>query len=241
MSPSAPRRAVLMAGGRGARLAPYTVAFPKPLMPIGDMPILEVLVRQLARQGVEEVTLAVGHLASLVMAYFGRGDRFGVEIDYSIEREPLGTAGPLRLIESLDEPFLVANGDLLTDLDFAAMTDAHSRSGSCATVGVHRRQVQVDFGVVEVDESRTVARYLEKPTHQFLVSMGVYVVEPEALELIPRDIRFDLPDLVNAMIARGVPVHSYEHEGYWLDIGRSDDYRQAQDDFERMRDRLVGT
>jgi NDP-sugar pyrophosphorylase family protein len=228
-----------MAGGKGTRLAPYTISFPKPLMPIGDMPILELLIRQLRRDGVRRIVLAVGHLASLLMAYFGDGSKFGVSIEYALEPEPLGTAGPLSLVAGLNDTFLVMNGDLLTDLDFSKLSAAHRKSGSMATVGLYRRSVQVDLGVVEMNPDATIARYIEKPVHEYLVSMGVYVLEPQALKRIPSGQRFDLPDLINAMLKEGVRVTGYEHAGYWLDIGRPEDYRTAQQDFEVMRGVLL--
>jgi NDP-sugar pyrophosphorylase family protein len=226
-------RAVVLAGGRGTRLAPYTTVLPKPLMPVGDEPILERLIRQLARAGVDRVTLAVGHLASLIMAYFGDGSRFSVEIDYSVEEEPLGTAGPLRLVDGLDETFLVLNGDLLTDLDFGALVASHRAGEVLATVGTYRRDVQIDLGVGAADEARRITRYIEKPVHQFVVSMGVYALEPRVLDYVPEG-RFDLPDLVAALLTADHVVQAFEHDGYWLDIGRPDDYERAQQDAERL-------
>jgi NDP-sugar pyrophosphorylase family protein len=231
-------RAVILAGGKGTRLAPYTTVFPKPLMPVGDMPVLELLVRSLARAGITEITLAVGHLASLIMAYFGDGAALGVAITYSLEDAPLGTAGPLRLVDRLDQPFLVMNGDLLTDLDFDALVAAHRASGAEATVGTYRRDLQIELGVVEVDRHDRIRRYTEKPVERFLVSMGIYVLEPTVLDLIPAR-RFDLPDLVSALIARDRVVNSFEHPGYWLDIGRPADYEQAQADVEVIRRRVL--
>ena len=229
---------MILAGGKGTRLAPYTTVFPKPLMPVGDMPVLELLVRSLARAGITEITLAVGHLASLIMAYFGDGAALGVDITYSLEDAPLGTAGPLRLVAGLDQPFLVMNGDLLTDLDFDALVAAHRTSGAEATVGTYRRDLQIELGVVEVDRLDRIRRYTEKPVERFLVSMGIYVLEPTVLDLIPVE-RFDLPDLVSALIARDRIVHSFEHLGYWLDIGRPADYEQAQSDVELIRRRVL--
>lgn len=233
-------RAVILAGGRGTRLAPYSTLFPKPLMPIGEMPVLELLIRQLQRSGVQHVTLAVGYLASLLMAYFGKGERMGVPIDYSQEEEPLGTAGPLRLVSGLDGTFLVTNGDLLADLDFRAMLEFHQRQGAAATIGVYKRDMLIDFGVVETDVSQHVIGYIEKPAHRYLVSIGVYVLEPFVLRYIPVGRQFDLPDLVAALLAAGENVMGYMHSGYWLDIGRPDDYRRAQDDFPTMKTRLLG-
>jgi NDP-mannose synthase len=233
-------RAIILAGGRGTRLAPYTTILPKPLMPIGDMPILELLVRQLSRRGVHHVTLAVGHLASLIMAYFGHGERFGVEIEYSVEETPLGTAGPLGLIRGLDETFLVLNGDLLTDLDFTTMVAAHRSSGAAATVGIYGREVTIDLGVVETDHESMLCAYREKPSFHYDVSMGIYVFEPKVLGLIPRDERFDLPMLVQALMAAKERVLGYRHRGYWLDIGRPDDYQRAQEDYPTWRATLLG-
>jgi len=222
-------RAVILAGGRGTRLAPYTTVLPKPLMPVGDAPILELLIRRLAAAGVSEVTLAVGHLAALIMAYFGDGSTWSVDISYSTEPEPLGTAGPLKLVAGLDDTFLVLNGDLLTDLDFAALIAAHRASEAPATVGIYRRDVRFDLGVVDIDDQHRITGYHEKPVQAVLVSMGVYVLEPSVLPLIPTG-RFDLPDLVTALLAAGGTVNGFLHDGYWLDIGRPDDYERAQAD-----------
>lgn len=231
-------RAVILAGGRGTRLAPYTTVLPKPLMPVGDMPILEVLIRRLGTCGTRRITLAVGHLASLLQAYFGNGAKWGVEIDYSMEEQPLGTAGPLGLVEGLDETFLVMNGDLLTDLDFTRMVGEHTRSGAVATVGTYERDNKIELGVID-EAGGLVTRYTEKPTFHFLVSMGVYVFEPSVLDLVTPGVRMDLPDLVQALLSVGGRVASYRHDGYWLDIGRPDDYEQAQQDHERITRTLM--
>ena len=233
-------KAVILAGGRGTRLEPYTTVLPKPLMPLGDMPVLELLIRQLKRSAVRDITIAVGHLASLIVAFFGTGERLGVCVTYSHEREPLGTAGPLALVQGLSEPFLVLNGDLLTDLDFAAMSAAHRRSGAAATIGLYTREIQIELGVIETDDANTVVRYVEKPTHQYRASMGAYVFEPRVLTHLPSGQPFDLPDLIRALIAAGERVNGYDHEGYWLDIGQRADYERAQKDFEAMRPRLLG-
>jgi len=232
-------RAVILAGGKGSRLAPYTTVLPKPLMPVGDMPILELLIRQLRRAGIDKVTLAVGHLSSLLMAYFKDGADLGVAIDYSVEREPLGTAGPLGLVANLDETFLVMNGDLLTDLDFRAMISAHRARAPAATVGIYERTVKVDLGVVETTPDHRITGYIEKPSHQFMVSIGVYVLEPFVLSRVPPGIRFDLPDLVGRLLSDGLDVVGYLHPGYWLDIGRPDDYQQAQEDASKIQRLLL--
>jgi NDP-sugar pyrophosphorylase family protein len=228
-------KAVILAGGRGTRLAPYTTVFPKPLMPISDKPILDIVINQLRYYGFTEITLAVGYLSELLMAYFGDGSRFGVSIRYSHEDQPLGTAGPLALIDSLDEPFLVMNGDVLTTLDFGDLMRVHQQHDSVATITTYQRSVKIDLGVIEFDQQNRLERYIEKPTHHYQVSMGIYVFNPHALSFIPRNQRLDLPDLMLNMIAQGETVRCYRCDGYWLDIGRVDDYQQAVQEFERNR------
>lgn len=205
------------------------------------MPVLELLIRRLRLSGVRDITLAVGYLAPLIVAYFGNGERFDTRIEYSHETEPLGTAGPLRLVPELSDRFLVVNGDLLTDLDFAAMVAAHQRSGAAATIGLYARQVRIDLGVVETDGGNSVVRYTEKPSYDYRASMGAYVFERRVLNHVPVGQRFDLPNLVTALISAGERVHAYDHAGYWLDIGNRADYDRAQCDFEEMRPRLLGT
>jgi NDP-sugar pyrophosphorylase family protein len=232
-------KAVILCGGRGTRLAPYTTVLPKPLMPIGDKPILDIVIRQLRRHGFDDVTLAVGYLSELLMAYFGDGARFGVKIRYSHEDQPLGTAGPLALIDGLDEPFLVMNGDILTALDFRAMHDEHRRSGRLATCAVFPRSVKIDLGVVSFDEHAHLREYIEKPTHDYWVSMGVYVFDPRVRDHIPRNQRLDLPDLLKGLLARGEVVNCHLYRDYWLDIGRLEDHQRAVEDFEKLRYRFL--
>ena len=231
-------RAVILAGGKGTRLAPYTVAFPKPLMPLGDIPILEVGVRQLASYGFTRITMAVGHLAELVQAYFGDGSRFGIAIDYSREEEPLGTAGPLRLIPDLDDHFLVMNGDLLTDLHYGEFMRRHRDQKNDATIGVYQKEVRIDLGVLERDPEGRIVEYREKPTLSYEVSMGVYAFRREILEVIP-DGYFDFPDLVLELIRRGRPIRGFSFHGLWLDIGRQEDYAAAIETFEKERGRFL--
>lgn len=234
-------RAVILAGGRGSRLAPYTTVLPKPLMPIGDRAILDVLVRQLAAAGFTELTFAVGYLGHLIRAVFGDGSAFGVSIDYHDEPEPLGTAGPLAGIGDTGT-LLVLNGDLLTALDFRQFFEIHQGSGNAMTIATHRRVVNVDYGVLHVaGTSRpvdVVTGYAEKPELAYVVSMGVYALEPRALALIPPGERFDIPDLVLTLLESGAPVGSWLYDGYWLDIGRHGDYEQAIEDYETILPRL---
>jgi len=225
-----PRKAVILAGGKGTRLAPYTLVFPKPLMPLGDIPILEIVIRQLVRRGFGEVTLAVGHLAQLIESYFGDGARFDVRIRYSREDRPLGTAGPLAAVGDLDEPFLVMNGDILTTLDYGSFLADHIESGVAASVATFRRTYTVDFGVVETDGDRIVG-YLEKPESTCDVSMGINALSPHVLERIRPGERLDMPDLLLQLIAAGEEVRSVPFEGRWLDIGRHDDFAAAQEQF----------
>ncbi|MEA3441025.1 MAG: sugar phosphate nucleotidyltransferase [Chloroflexota bacterium] len=234
-------KAVILAGGKGTRLAPYTKILPKPLMPIGDMPILEVLLRQMKNAGVSDVILTVGHLAELLRAFFNDGRRLGLQIQYSYEEQPLGTAGPLSLIsEQLTDTFLVSNGDVLTTLDLQELVKSHRQSGAIATIASHPRQVQVDLGVLQLGESSEVTGYIEKPTYDFYVSMGIYVFEPRVLEFIPYNQYLDFPDLVLNLIAAGENVRSFLFDGYWQDLGRQDDYEQAVLEFESVRPMILG-
>ncbi|MFC1878364.1 sugar phosphate nucleotidyltransferase [Chloroflexota bacterium] len=234
-------KAVILAGGKGARLAPYTKILPKPLMPIGDMPILEIILRQMKNAGIGEVILTVGHLAELLRAFFQDGERFGLKIDYSFEEQPLGTAGPLSLVaDQLDETFLVTNGDVLTTLDLQELLTVHRRSGAAATIASHARQVNVDLGVLQLNSSDELTGYIEKPTYDFFVSMGIYVFEPRVLEYIPYNQYLDFPNLVLKLIENGERVMGYKFDGYWQDLGRPDDYEQAIQDFEKIRAQILG-
>lgn len=233
-------KAIVLAGGKGTRLAPYTKILPKPLMPIGDMPILEILLRQMKRAGISEVVLTVGHLAELLHAFFQDGERLGLTIRYSYEDHPLGTAGPLRLVGGLDEAFLVANGDILTTLDLRTLIDYHCQSRAAATIAMHLRQVKIDLGVIERNGGNEITGYVEKPTYEFQVSMGIYVFEPRVLEYIPKDAYLDFPDLVLRLIKGGERVIGYPFEGYWQDLGRADDYEQAVQDFGALRPQILG-
>lgn len=230
-----------MAGGKGARLAPYTKILPKPLMPIGEMPILEVLLRQMKRAGVDEVILTVGHLAGLLRAFFQDGSEWGLKIDYSYEQKALGTAGPLSLVaERLTETFLVTNGDVLTTLNLRELIEAHRRSGAMATIAAHARQVKIDLGVLEFDRNDDLMDYIEKPVYDFCVSMGIYVFEPQVLDYIPYNEYMDFPDLVLKLIAAGKQVRGYRFKGYWQDLGRVEDYEQAVQDFENLKEQILG-
>ncbi|MGB1249482.1 MAG: sugar phosphate nucleotidyltransferase [Candidatus Promineifilaceae bacterium] len=232
-------RAVVLAGGKGTRLAPYTRIFPKPLMPIGDMPILEVLLRQMRRAGVTDVTLTVNHLAEMMRLFFQDGARLELNIDYSTEEFPLGTAGPLSLLSGLDDTFLVTNGDVLTTLDLSQLIAHHREQGGIATIATYTRKVKVDLGVIQHDDAGRVLDYIEKPSYEFQVSMGVYVFEPRVVEYVPYNQYLDFPNLVLKLIEAGEKVVSYPFAGYWKDLGRPDDYEQAIEDFDRLRDEFL--
>lgn len=228
-------KAIILAGGKGARLAPYTKILPKPLMPIGDMPILEILLRQMKRAGIDEVVITVGHLAALLRAFFQDGSDLGMHITYSYEDGPLGTAGPLSLVTGLDQTFLVSNGDVLTTLDLNKLIQFHSEQNAAATIAVHCRKVHIDFGVVHCSGDFRIEGYSEKPSIDYMVSMGIYVFEPRILKYIPYNQFLDLPDLVLNMISAGEKVLGFKYSGYWQDLGRPDDYELATKDFESMR------
>jgi NDP-mannose synthase len=232
-------KAIILAGGKGTRLGPYTKILPKPLMPIGDMPILEVILRQMKAAGIDQVVLTVGHLSELLHAFFQDGQRLGITIKYSFEDCPLGTAGPLSLIEGLDETFFVANGDVLTTLNFRELLNFHRQQKAAATIAVHARQMRIDLGVIQWDESPRITGYIEKPVYDYMVSMGVYIFEPRVLDYIPHAQYLDFPDLVKKLIAAGEMVVGYRFEGYWQDLGRPDDYEAAAVDFDKMRSQFL--
>jgi NDP-sugar pyrophosphorylase family protein len=233
-------KAVILAGGKGTRLAPFTKVLPKPLIPIGDMPIMEVLLRQMERYGVDEVVLTIGYLAELLYAFFQDGRRFGLKIRYSFEDRPLGTAGPLSLIEGLEDTFLVTNGDVLTNLCFTDLVEYHRRKGNIATIAAHSRDVKVDLGVIQTNSEYEITNYIEKPVYNFYVSMGIYVFEPRILSYIPYNEYLDLPNLVLKLLDAGERVSTFPFDGYWMDLGRIDDYEQAVADFERLKPEILG-
>lgn len=233
------KRAVILAGGKGTRLRPYTVVLPKPLMPIGEYPILEVVVRQLARHGFDHITMAVNHQAELIKTFFGDGAKWGVLIDYSLEDQPLGTMGPLRLISDLPEHFLVMNGDILTDLAFSVFYKQHVDGNHLFTISSHRREQLIDYGVLEIDEEKNLIGFSEKPKTTHEVSMGIYMLSREILRFIPDGIPYGFDNLMLDLIAAKHSVAVKSYDGYWLDIGRPDDYMQAIEHFESMKERFI--
>jgi len=233
-------KAVILAGGRGTRLAPYTYVLPKPMMPVGEHAVLEILLRQMKRAGINHVVLTVGHLAGLMQAFFQDGAQFDLDVTYSFEPKPLGTAGPLAMIPNLEKTFIVSNGDVLTTLDINALIAFHKQQGGMCTIAMHERKVKVELGVIRHKEnSNRITDYIEKPAYDFHVSMGIYVFEPEVLNYIPTGEYLDFPDLVHRLLDAGEGVFGYPFDGYWMDLGNPEDYAQANQDFERMRTQFL--
>jgi NDP-mannose synthase len=232
-------KAVILAGGKGTRLKPYTTVIPKPLVPVGEKAILEILITRLKKEGVDEVFICLNHFAEIIMAFFGDGSRFGMKINYSIEDEPLGTVGPVKRIAGLPEHFLVMNGDLITDLPFQQLYDFHMKGNSLLTVSTFTRKIKIDFGVIDVNPSTQVATgFREKPEFTFEVSMGVYVMNRDVLGFVPAATHFGFDNLMLTLLGRQQPVSIFPYKGYWLDIGRSDDYEKANEDIEMLNNLL---
>jgi NDP-sugar pyrophosphorylase family protein len=222
-------KTVVLAGGRGTRLAPYTSVLPKPLMPVGDKSILEVVVGQLEEAGIVDIQFCVGYLAHLVQAVFDNRENGHVKITYVREQEALGTAAPLRLVKGLDSTFIAMNGDVLTTLDYRELVKYHREQGNLLTIATHKRSIMIDYGMIHLDVTSRVRGFEEKPEIVSPVSMGIYVLEPEVLDYIPKGEYFDFPDLVQALLDDGQRVGAYLYDGLWFDIGRQEDYERAID------------
>ncbi len=231
--------AVILAGGKGTRLKPFTMAIPKPLLPLGDVPILEVVLRQLAHSGFNRVVIALGHMAPIFQAHLGEGRKFGMAISYVTEEEPSGTAGALRSIQGLEENFLVMNGDLLTTIDFGALFRFHREHHAWGTISLQKREVRIDYGVVHSTDSGALTDYVEKPTIPYEVSMGINVLSRNSLEFIPASGKYDMPELMLQMHKVGRRVMCYRPNCYWKDIGRFDDYQEASADFDSNPERFL--
>jgi len=231
---SDPPRAVVLAGGLGMRLRPYTTILPKPLVPVGDRPILEHIIRRLHASGVRTVDLCVGHLGELIQVYFSQSDSLphDLELRWHWEEEPLGTAGALRLVPDLGGTFIAMNGDVLTTLDYAELVRFHESNGAALTVATHAKRVDIDLGVIEADGGRIVG-YKEKPRLDYDVSMGIYVYDERALEHLPAEGACQFPDLVQRLLDAGEEVAGYRSEAEWFDIGTPDEHQRAVDAFER--------
>lgn len=232
--------AVIMAGGRGSRLRPYTTILPKPLMPIGERPILDVILHQLVNAGVDGVTISVGHLSGLIESWIAHSGGYPIPVDFVYEDEPLGTAGALGSIRRPNATFLALNGDILTTLDFALLARRHREQGAIATMAIKQRHVDIEYGVVHREADGRIERLEEKPRLQFTVSMGVYAMQPQIIDLIDPGERIDFPDLLLRAKAAGHLVQTHLHEDYWRDIGNRDDYEAAIGDFNANSARFLG-
>lgn len=233
-------KAIILAGGRGTRLGDYSRVLPKPLMPIGDMPILELILAQIKHAGINDITLTVGYLSKLLRSYFGHGELFGVNISYSEEDKPLGTAGPLSLIDGLEDTFLVSNGDIFCNMNISDLLNYHAESQAVATISSYSRKINIDLGVMQLaDNGNQVVDYIEKPKYDFLVSMGVYVFEPRVLEYIQKNQYFDFPDLVLKLIENKEKVVAFPFDGIWRDLGRPEDYEEANQIFGERRSEFL--
>lgn len=233
------KRAVILAGGKGTRLRPYTVVLPKPLMPIGEYPILEVIIRQLKQHGFTHITMAVNHQAEIIKAFFGDGTKWDIKIDYSLEEKALSTMAPLKLINDLPDNFLVMNGDILTDLDFADFYEKHIENKSIFTISSYQREVKSEFGVLDVDTADTLIGFREKPISVYDVSMGIYMVSKKAVEYIPEDTFYGFDHLMLDLMKNKEMPKVQKFDGYWLDIGRPDDYAQAIDEFDSLKEKFI--
>ncbi len=231
-------QAVIMAGGNGVRLHPYTSIIPKPLLPINDVPIIEIIVKQLRHYGFTRVSIALGYLAELIKIFLGDGSKYGIQIDYSIETMPLGTISPLTLIDKLESTVLVMNADLLTNLDYRALMDFHRGQQAAVTIGMCRKVIPTDLGVIETNGDCRLKLYREKPEIMINASMGIYAFESCVLSYLPKDQPVYFPDFVNQLIQSGEKVIGYSFEGYWLDIGRHCDYDRAVREFNQIRGEL---
>ena len=231
-------KVVILAGGEGRRLNPYTIVLPKPLMPVGNLPILEIIVKQLKKYQLKDITLAVGYLGNLIQSFFGDGGKFGVKMTYSLEEKPLGTMGPLTLIPGLKKTFMVMNGDLLTTINYKKLITYHLSRKPIATIAVQKREIETDYGVLEYNKNYELTKYREKPRLPYQVSMGIYIFEPGILSFIPRNKRFDFPELMNLLLKKGEKVSVYPSSDFWLDIGRHEDYRRALEEFEKIKAKI---
>lgn len=234
-------QAIILAGGKGKRLTPYTMVFPKPLMPIDDKPILEIIINQLKSNNFNRITMAVGHLNELIKSYFEDGSKWGLDIKYSVENTPLGTAGPLRLIDDFENDFIVMNGDILTDFKFDDFYNYHLDTKSLCTIAVYKKDVKIDLGVLELNNDNEIVNYNEKPILKYDVSMGIYAFNKKILKYIPLNKYYDFPDLILDLLKRRKRVNAFTFNGLWLDIGRLEDYQLATEEFLKNRVKIEGS
>lgn len=232
-------QAIILAGGQGSRLRPYTTVLPKPLMPVGEFPIAEIIIRQLKASGLTNIVISTGHLAGLIEAYFKKGQQWGVKIQYVTENRPLGTAGAIQLLKNFQDHFLVINGDVLTDMDFSKMLKYHKKKKNFATIAVKERTVKTDFGVILKGKRDELVDYIEKPEHKSFVSIGVNVLEKDCRDYISKNEAIGMPELMLRMKSQGKRVGCFECKGIWLDLGRLDDFELSQDVFLKNRKKFL--
>jgi len=233
------KRAIILAGGKGTRLKPYTVSLPKPMIPIIEKPVIEIIIQQLVKHGFNHITLTINHMAEIIKAFCGDGSKWGTQIDYSLENKPLSTMGPLKLIRDLPDNFLVMNGDVLTDLNFSDIHDFHINNNNLFTISSYERKQINDYGVLDVNNECLLYNFREKPVHKFEVSMGIYMLNKKVLEFIPENIAFGFDQLMLTMLKEKKNVMIKKHLGYWLDIGRPDDYEQATNDYNKIIKKFI--
>jgi NDP-sugar pyrophosphorylase family protein len=232
-------QAIILAGGKGRRLLPYTTVLPKPLMPIGDFSILEIILRQLIKAGFDDIVISTGYLSELICAFINSREDLNGSIRFSHETTPLSTIAPLKQIKDLNDNFLVMNGDVLTDLDYITLYNYHKNLGGIATIATYSRDVHIDFGVLHLDPTNKIKNFVEKPTYHFDVSMGVNIFEHAILDFVPEGLPFGFDDMMYSLTKEQSSVYSYQHQGYWLDIGRPDDYNRAIEEFEKNKDKFL--
>jgi len=227
------KRAIILAGGKGTRLRPYTIALPKPLVPIGEKPILEIIITQLIRNGFKHITITINHLEDIIKAFFGDGSKWGIKIDYSLEEKPLSTMGPLSLLTDLPENFLIMNGDILSNIDFEELYDFHISKESIFTISSYVREQKTDYGVLKIDSNDNLSDFKEKPVEQYDVSMGIYVANRKILKYIPYNTFYGFDSLMLDLIKNNNLPFIKRHDGFWFDIGRPDDYEMAIEKFSK--------
>ena len=233
------KRAIILAGGKGTRLRPYTKVFPKPMMPIGKFIILEIVIKQLKFYGFKHITISVGHQANLIKAFFGNGSKFKISIDYSLEKKPLGTMGPLNIIKNLPQNFLVLNGDVLTDLNFDKFYNYHIKKKNLFSISSYVRNEMIDYGLLETNKKDSLVKFLEKPKRNFNVSMGIYMLNKDILKYIPNKKFFGFDNLMIKLLKLKKKIKVKKHMGYWQDIGRPSDYLLATEEFKKMKKKLL--
>lgn len=233
-------RAIILAGGKGTRLKPYTTSLPKPLMPIGgEFPILEIVIKQLKRDGFKHVTMAVNHMANIIMAFFGDGKKWDMKIDYSVEEKPLGTIAPLTLLNDLPDNFLVMNGDVFTDINYADVFDSHMKNNNDITVTTYKRGMNIAFGELTLNEKDSVVGFKEKPTYYFNVGVGINIINKKVIDNLSKNKPYGFDNLILDGIENDLRIKAYMFSGLWLDIGRPEDYDKANEIWETMKHKLL--